>query len=53
MTAVSEAVSELRKAGVKRIRLMDFFKMYRVDGENFADYIQEHPGDIDFKIGNK
>lgn len=50
MTAVSEAVSELREAGVTRIRLIDFFKMYHVDGDNLSEYVRDHPGDLGFSI---
>jgi len=50
MTATSEAIRELRQAGVRRIRLIDFFRRFAVDGENLADHVHDNPGDLSFAI---
>jgi hypothetical protein len=50
MTTVGNAITDLRQAGVRRIRLIDFFRRYRLDGDNLSEYIHDHPGDLSFAI---
>jgi hypothetical protein len=50
MSATGDAITELRQAGVRRIRLIDFFRMYRLDGDNLSEYVHNHPGELSFAI---